>query len=256
MSKDALAAIFLVMVATVPAFAIARCLLRPNFTVPQALLLTCAELLTRLLWRMGKPPAFPRTERGAVIVCNHRSSIDPFFVQVCCNRPIRWLVAREFCEHPLFRWFLTTCDVIPVNRGGIDTAATKAAIRCVQSGGLIGMFPEGRINITDGFMLPVRPGAVVVAVKADVPVIPCYIKGSPYDGTPWSPFLMAARVRVQFGCEIHPRTLASQFSELEIVQSLIFAAVRQLASMAGQPDFQPELAGRRWMPAADQANGE
>jgi 1-acyl-sn-glycerol-3-phosphate acyltransferase len=94
-----------------------------------------------------------------VIVANHRSSVDPFFIQVVAPRAVHWMVAREYCEHWAFRWFLRTCEVIPVSRGGIDTAATKQAIRLARGGGLIGMLPEGRINMTEEFMLPARPGA-------------------------------------------------------------------------------------------------
>ena len=50
------------------------------------------------------------------------------------------------------------------------------------------MLPEGRINTTDEFMLPVRPGAIVVALKAGAPIVPCYIEGAPYRGNPLEPF--------------------------------------------------------------------
>src|SRR5262245_62161411 len=94
----------------------------------QCFLLTVAYLLFKLLWRTQWPGWLTLTEgQGAVIVCNHRSSVDPFFVQTGTGRKVHWLVAREYCEHPAFRCFLGACEVIPVNRGGVDTAATKAA---------------------------------------------------------------------------------------------------------------------------------
>lgn len=247
MPRDTVAAFFLFGLLLGPCLAIFRSLLRPNFSLSQALMLTLAELLTRLLWRAGRAPSPPIRGGGAIIVCNHRSSVDPFFVQVCCDRPIRWLVAKEYCEHPAFGWFLRICNVIPVNRGGIDTAATKAAIRCVSSGGLVGMFPEGRINMTEEFMLPVRPGAMLVALKAGVPLIPCHILGSPYDQTPWSPFLRAARVRVRFGTPIDPGTVSDD-SEHARLRELMLATVSKIAELAEQTGFQPVLAGRRWKP--------
>jgi 1-acyl-sn-glycerol-3-phosphate acyltransferase len=249
MPFETLAAIFLLSLVIAPVIVVIRALRRPNFSGSQSLLYLSAVILTRLLWRTGKPPQFPNVEYGAVIVCNHRSSVDPFFVQVCCDRPIRWMVAKEFCEHPLFAWFLTTCDVIPVNRGGIDTAATKAAIRCAQAGGLVGMFPEGRINMSGQFMLPIRPGAGLVATKADVPLIPCYIEGAPYDRTPWSPFFLPARVRIRFGVPVPPSEVRGARSvERKLVRPLMLTVVRRVSELAGKPDYQPQFAGRRWKP--------
>ena len=39
----------------------------------------------------------------------------------------------------------------------------------------------------------------MIALKAGVPLVPCYIQGSPYDKTPWSPFLIHTKVKVKFG---------------------------------------------------------
>ena len=118
---------------------------------------------------------------------DHRSSIDPSYLQAAIRWPMHWMVAREFCEHWMFAGFLKSCEVIPTRRGGVDTAAIKSAIRLAKEGGVIGMFPEGRINMTKDLMLPVRPGAALIALKAGVPLVPCYIHGSPYRATALSP---------------------------------------------------------------------
>ena len=201
------AALFLLAVVAAPLTAIAWGMRKSALSPAQCVLWGLAYLLVKCLWRTewkGKLPALD--DQGAVIVCNHRSSVDPFFLQTSTGRKIHWMVAREYCEHPAFRWFLRTCEVIPVGRGGVDTAATKAALRIVQGGGLVGMFPEGRINRTGDLMLPMRPGAAHVALRARVPLLPCYIEGSPYDRVPWSPLLLAAHVVVHFGELIPART--------------------------------------------------
>ncbi|MGA7966757.1 MAG: lysophospholipid acyltransferase family protein, partial [Gammaproteobacteria bacterium] len=139
-------------------------------------------------------------------------------------------------------------QVIPVNRGGIDTASTKGAIRIVTEGGMVGMLPEGRINTSDQFMGPVRPGAIVVALKGQAPVIPCYIENSPYRGTAWSPFLMRARTRVRYGDPIDLSAYYGQEKDTEVVRKLLIQCVRAIAQLAGREDFTPQLAGRRWKP--------
>jgi 1-acyl-sn-glycerol-3-phosphate acyltransferase len=224
---------------------------RRPLTPLQNLLLFINRLLTSLLWRTSAPSDVPLPPgRGGVIVCNHRSSVDPFFVQRSTQRPIHWMVAREYVEHPALRWFLTTCEVIPVNRGGIDTAATKQALRYVQAGGVIGMFPEGRINKTDQLFMPVRLGAALVAIKTRAIVLPCYLTGSPYGGTAISPFFMPARVTVRYGETIDAADFAERIAagenESAVTRELLTRSMQSIARLAGQPEFQAEFAGREW----------
>ena len=213
-----------------------------------SLILLLALLLTRILWRVKVPPFPLAQDQGAVIVCNHRSSVDPFFVQIVVNRYVSWMVAREYCEHPALRWFLRRARTIPVNRGGIDTAATKRAIRLVSEGGLVGMFPEGRINMTEALLLPGRPGAVLIALKAQAPILPCYIEGSPYGDAVWSPLLRTARVTVRFAEPIDMSQYCDRAQEPGIIGEILLEVMSEIAKLAGREDFQPSLAGRKWKP--------
>ncbi len=211
-----------------------------------------ARCLTRFLWRtrIQGEWSLPDDSNG-VVICNHRSSVDPFFVQVVLRRVVHWMVAREYCEHRIFGFFLHMAEVIPVNRGGIDTASTKAAIRIVADGGIVGMLPEGRINTTSDFMLPVRPGAIMVALRARAPIIPCYVEGAPYRGKAWSPFLMRAHVRIRFGQPIDLSDYFEHARDGELVRKLMKRCVLAIAELAGRSDFEPQFAGRRWKPGAE-----
>lgn len=244
---------FLLLAYVTPWIVFYRSLRRLPFTFPQSCLYIIAQALTRFLWRthlcnrLEVPPG-----QGALIVCNHRSSVDPFFIQTMLLRKSHWMVAKEYCIHPLFRWFLHQVEAIPVNRGGIDTASTKAAIRMASSGELVGVFPEGRINVTDQFMLPCRPGAVLIALKAGVPLIPCYIEGSPFGKAVWSPLFMPARVRVKFGRPIHVTDHADSDSDREVMVELMHRCIKAIAQLAGRADFEPQLAGKKWKPTAEE----
>lgn len=218
-----------------------------RYTVAQVLFWLLAKFFTRVLWRAKVEGTFPVDAEGnAVVICNHCSSIDPFFVQISVRRVIHWMVAREYCEHPIFGPLLRIAEVIPVNRGGIDTASTKAAIRIAAAGGMVGMLPEGRINVTGKFMGPVRPGAIIVALRARAPIVPCYIQDAPYRRTVWSPFLMRARTRVRYGEPIDLSPYYGQERNEELIRKLLIECVSAIAKLANRDDFVPELAGRRW----------
>jgi 1-acyl-sn-glycerol-3-phosphate acyltransferase len=247
------AVLFLFLLAIAPLVAVGIAVARSRLNPLQCLLWAGANLLCKLLWRTRWLNELPLPDnQGAVIICNHRSSIDPFFIQTVTGRKIHWMVAREFCEHPAFRWFLSACEVIPVSRGGVDTAATKIAIRLAAGGSLVGMLPEGRINMSDDFLLPARPGAALVAIKAGVPVVPCYIEGAPYRRYPWSPLLIPARVTVRFGQPLWPPAATDANSEHSSAEAFTFEILRAIATLAGRTDFQPRLAGRQWKPTDEE----
>lgn len=224
-----------------------------QFSPIQALLWCVAYVLVKWQWRAKMPRSLPiRPDQGCVIVCNHRSSVDPFYLQMISPRKLHWMVAREFVENPLFGPVLRFCEVISVGRSGVDTAATKAALRITAASGIVGMFPEGRINMTEQLLLPCRPGAVVVALKSKVPLLPVYIQGSPYRRTAWSPFLMRARVKVNIGELIDVSEFYGRENEPEIVQMLMLRVLRAICVLAEQPDFEIKLAGRNWKPTAEE----
>jgi 1-acyl-sn-glycerol-3-phosphate acyltransferase len=257
MFQTVAAACFLVLVLAALLVWAASAIRRSPYTVVQTLLWPPALVLVRMLWRAKLPRGLPLApHEGAVLVSNHRSSIDPFFVQVIAYRDVHWMVAKEYCDHPAFGWFLRIMEVIPTNRGGIDTAATKLVIRYLKEGKVVGMFPEGRINMTDELLLPARPGAAMAALKAGVPIVPCYIEGSPYDRTPWSPFFMSARVRVRFGDPIDLSYYADRADDREVQAEIMQSVMQEIARLAGRNDFQPRLAGKRWKPTAEELEAD
>jgi 1-acyl-sn-glycerol-3-phosphate acyltransferase len=221
----------------------------PHQFIYQRVLFFIDLLMTRVLWRtevVGRfnlPPG-----HGAVIIANHRSSVDPCFIQIAQDRVVHWFVAKEYFDLPLVGRLLELLQTIPTSRAGVDTAATRRAIRHVQRGELVGMLPEGRINDTDQLLLPGRPGAVLVAVRAGVPIIPCYIDGAPYNGTVWSSLFMPARVRLVIGEPIDVSKYNARDLSTADMREITMTMLKAIAALAGRPDFQPSIAGRRWKP--------
>ncbi len=203
------------------------------------------------MWRVQFQNTAPaELQAGAILAANHRSSVDPFFVQLAAGRRVHWMVAKEYCQHPLFGRVLSPLQVIPTNRSGMDTAATKVAMRLTANGRLVGMFPEGRINRSPELLLPVRSGAAVVANRARVPMIPLLIQASPMRDAVWSPLFMPANVKITFGKPIQLPTLATHDATdddagLNPCDQAMLDWGRQLAAMAGQPSFEVRLASAR-----------
>ena len=119
----------------------------------------------------------PIPARGpGILVCNHISSLDPVLLQAACSRVITWMMAREYSIFGL-RWFLNAIEPIMVERSGRDMAATRAALRALKDGKLLGLFPEGRIS-TSHELLEFQTGIALLAQKSGAPVYPAYLDGS------------------------------------------------------------------------------
>ncbi len=222
---------------------------RTHYTLSQAGWYFVNLTVNRFLWRTkvsGPLPLGP--EQGAVIVCNHRSGIDPLLIQMATERVVHWMVAGEYFNYRIMASVFNALGSIPVGRRGIDTAATKQAIRLAKEGKLVGLFPEGRINTTGDLLLPGRPGAALIALKAGVPVIPCYIEGAPYNGSALGPFLMTAQARVTIGQPIDLGSYFGRDSDREVLAELTKRFLKEIAHLAGNDSFEPQLAGKRWHP--------
>jgi len=205
------------------------------------------QFLTRILWRARVVGRMKWVEnRGAVVVCNHRGPIDPAFVGLACDGPVHWMVAKEYFSYPLFGPMLRYLEAVPTGRRGIDTAATKQILRYAGSGEMVGVFPEGRINTTDQVLLPGHTGAVVIALKARVPIVPCFVSGSPYDPVKMHGFLFKrARTVLRIGEPIDLTPYFDRADDRDVQEELTRRVLKAIAALAGRPDYEPELIARR-----------
>jgi 1-acyl-sn-glycerol-3-phosphate acyltransferase len=112
----------------------------------------------------------------------------------------------------------------------------------------LGMFPEGRINRTDQTLLPGRPGAALIALKARVPVVPCYISGSQFNGSIVGSLLLPAKVHVKVGEPIDLSPYYGRERDREVLRELTRRFLKEIARLAGDNDFEPQLAGRFYKP--------
>ena len=115
---------------------------------------------------------------GACVAClNHISMFDPLVASVAIPRPIRFIGKQELFKIPVVGWYLKSINVIPVKRGSGDIGAVKASLRALKEGEVLGIFPTGTREKKHPDAQP-KPGAALMALKADVPVIPIHIEAS------------------------------------------------------------------------------
>ena len=135
---------------------------------------------------------------GLVIAANHFSAIDHPLLAALCPRPICFVAKAELLAMPLFGEALTWTGAFPVRRGMPDRAALRHASALAEGGEIVGVHLEGTRQ-RDGRPGPYKAGAVMIALAAGVPVLPCGLATAG-----WSPLRRRPSV-VVFG---KPLTLA------------------------------------------------
>jgi 1-acyl-sn-glycerol-3-phosphate acyltransferase len=157
--------------------------------------------LVTKLWHGVRPRGrdpLPRVG-PAILVSNHTSPADPMFLQCASQRMIAFMMAREYFNIPILQPIFRLNNTILVNRTGRDTGATKAALRTLQNGGVIGIFPEGGINLDPKTLRHAKPGVALLALVSRAPVIPAFIERARHTNRMFQGIVVPQRTRVFFG---------------------------------------------------------
>ena len=112
-----------------------------------------------------------------LIVGNHKHLYDQCLTIVATKRFITYMAKKEYFDSFKTRWFFKSTGCISVDRTKHDDEAKNSAIEVLNSGGAVGLFPEGTRNKTEEFLLPFKFGTVSMASKTDSYIVPFGITG-------------------------------------------------------------------------------
>ncbi|MBQ3038116.1 MAG: 1-acyl-sn-glycerol-3-phosphate acyltransferase [Clostridia bacterium] len=113
---------------------------------------------------------------GIIVAINHRSYWDVIVAGVCTPRRLGFMAKAELFKNKFFGWLITSLGAFPVQRGKGDIGAIKAALTRLRDGEVVAMFPEGT-RVKKGQKGNAKPGAVMLATKAQIPIVPVKISG-------------------------------------------------------------------------------
>jgi 1-acyl-sn-glycerol-3-phosphate acyltransferase len=117
-------------------------------------------------------------ETGGAIICpNHIHWLDPLLIGTHIKRTVFYMAKAELFTGKLSSFILKGINAFPVKRGTADISAIKYSFKVIKKGAILGIFPEGTRS-KNGELLPAEPGAALIALKTNVPVIPIRVKGS------------------------------------------------------------------------------
>jgi len=174
-------------------------------TIPPLTVAVCLGALADLNWfrkSISRAQQFPRTWGRAlcwiagirvrvegrenidpsqtyIFVGNHTSQTDIWTFQGYIPHDFRWIAKKELFAIPIFGAAMRAVGFISIDRSrgrqavqSLNDAATRIA-----EGASVLIFPEGTRS-PDGHLQPFKTGAIMLAIKAGVPVVPVGFNGA------------------------------------------------------------------------------
>ena len=134
-----------------------------------------------------------------IFVANHTSNADPPAVVGSIPRRVALLGKKEVFKVPIFGTSLKLAGFVPVDRANRESAiaSVEDALAQLKGGVSYLVFPEGTRS-PDGRLRPFKKGSFVMAIQAQVPIVPVSVIG-------------AHKVMRKGDPAVHPGTVTVQF---------------------------------------------
>jgi len=114
-----------------------------------------------------------------IFVGNHASQTDIWTFQGYIPHDFRWIAKKELFAIPIFGAAMRAVGFISIDRsrGRQAVKSLNDAAARIGEGASVLIFPEGTRS-QDGHLHPFKTGAIMLAIKAGVPVVPVGFNGT------------------------------------------------------------------------------
>ena len=119
---------------------------------------------------------FPKDE-GFIICSKHINYLDAAGIILLNKKPIRFIAKADLYRFGVLSWLGHLFNIIPVKRDSGDINSVKLCLKALKNNEVLGIFPEGTRKGLEKHM-KVKNGAVFLAEKAKVKIVPVGIQGT------------------------------------------------------------------------------
>jgi len=185
-------------------------------------------LLLKVFWRMEIIGIENLPESGGLIIAsNHVSYLDPAVLAASLNRKIYFITKKEVFKNGFVSFIFKNLNAISVDRENADILAFKKSINILREEKVLGIFPEGSRS-SNGELQELKLGAIRIAMKTGVPILPVGIIGTHkiYPRGIKFPILFKHKIIVKYGAlqylnQLKSRDKIYQKEELSILGNKI-----------------------------------
>lgn len=168
-----------------------------------------ATVVMRFLHPIVRISGRENLPEGPCVLCgNHRALTDPIWIVLAgrFRRVPRTMAKKELIDTPVIGSLVQVVGAFPVDRDHNDIGAIKTALRVLRDGDKLMIFPEGT-RVRRGKVSQPHSGAMLIASRAGVPVIPVYTS---LNRRFWAP------LEVSFGKPIFPNPDGRKLTQEEL----------------------------------------
>lgn len=118
-------------------------------------------------------------DRPQIFMSNHQSDFDIFAVLGHIPGEFRWIAKEELFRVPVFGHAMKAAGYIPIDRKNHAKAmqSIAEAVTKIKGNRSVMSFPEGTRSV-DGTIGPFKSGMFLLAMQAEVPIVPVTIIGA------------------------------------------------------------------------------
>lgn len=159
-------------------------------------------------------------DRPYLILYNHQTPFDQFFVGMSFRGPVYYLATEDICSNGwisrVIRWLVAP---IPIMKATSDISAVRTCIRVAREGGTLAIAPEGNRTYS-GRTEHMSPAIVKMVRLLKLPVALCRIEGGYGTEPRWSDCKRRGRMHTFVSRVIEPEEYAAMKDDA------LFAAIR------------------------------
>jgi 1-acyl-sn-glycerol-3-phosphate acyltransferase len=169
-------------------------------------------------------------DRAVVFCANHQSNIDPPVLFSALHPRLHVLFKAELTRLPLLGKAFQVGGFVPIDRGSREHSidAIERAARSLQKGNSFLTFPEGTRSKT-GALLPFKRGPFLMALKAQVPIVPVAVQGGTASMRKGSRIVRPTTVTVRIGKPVD--TTGKSLADREGLAEEVRARVAELLAL-------------------------
>jgi 1-acyl-sn-glycerol-3-phosphate acyltransferase len=194
------------------------------------------HLGARLYWRIRLEGTEHIPADGPLIIApNHVTFADPVLVCIPIRFAVHFMAWDALFEVPGLAWLIRRLRAFPVQIESADPRSTREAVRLLQAGRAVMIFPEaGRTH--DGRLQRFRPGAFRLACSLKVPVLPVTILGGHASWPPGRILPRPGRLSIIYHPAIAPPDEANPRAAARILARQVREVIAASLPEAERPD--------------------